>query len=99
MMSAAMINMSGVNFHGGSTNYYAVFTYAWSTSNHLIVRPLYYAMYVFAYATRGYPYFVPVSVESSVPTLLKSWAMVSTEDKTLRVLLLYKVSALLPPIL
>jgi hypothetical protein len=91
MMSQAAINMSGVNFHGGSTDTYAVFKFAWNTSQSLEIRPLYYGMYFFAYASRSKSVFVPVGVASSDGLLLKSWALLDQVDHTLRVVVLYKV--------
>jgi hypothetical protein len=87
----AMINMSGINFHNGEANYYNVFTYPWLEANYIEVKPLYYGMYLFAYATRTNSSFVNVTVTSTDGLYLKSWGLLDHTDQTLRVVTIYKV--------
>jgi len=90
LFTAASLNISGINFHTGSKNYYDVLSFGWTQSNHLITHPLYYGMYLFAYATRTKSSFINLNVVSSEGKYIKSWAVLDATDQTIRVVTLHK---------
>ena len=73
----------GINFHGGSGNYY--FPIAQTSSGTFEPRPLYYAMLLFAYAGRGS--LVPIHWQRIRPTFCEPSPAVRGTDEERRVLL------------
>jgi len=74
LFNLASIDVKGMNFHGGGEGPYTAIGYTSQNSTVPDVRPLYYAMWVFATATRSEPKILASKVTSSNP-MIKVWAL------------------------
>jgi len=86
MFNMAAVNILRINFHGGGEGYYTPIGYKSPTSEVPDVRPLYYAMWVFARVTS----YNAVILETNTKTtnnLIKTWAVRNTQGKVIVVVI------------
>eukprot|EP01088_Endostelium_zonatum_P013530 TRINITY_DN2818_c0_g1_i1.p1 TRINITY_DN2818_c0_g1~~TRINITY_DN2818_c0_g1_i1.p1 ORF type:complete len:499 (-),score=79.48 TRINITY_DN2818_c0_g1_i1:80-1576(-) len=73
MFNLAAVRVDSLNFHGGAGSPYTAISYPSASSNIPQVRPLYYAMWLFALTTNDYAELVKTEVTTS-NKFIKVWA-------------------------
>ncbi len=73
LFNLATAGVRAHNFHGGGSylGSYSAFVFANDTTEVVTVQPLFYAMHLFALATRDYPHTVSTSVQHSTNNAIK----------------------------
>ena len=73
LFNLAAVGMRGFNFHGGGSSLasYSAFVFANGSTERVTVQPLFYALHVFARATRDYPRIVYTEVQSTTNPAIK----------------------------
>eukprot|EP01121_Diplochlamys_sp_Union-15-3_P017437 TRINITY_DN6133_c0_g2_i1.p1 TRINITY_DN6133_c0_g2~~TRINITY_DN6133_c0_g2_i1.p1 ORF type:complete len:488 (+),score=105.79 TRINITY_DN6133_c0_g2_i1:32-1495(+) len=87
LLNLASVGVRGINFHGGPTGIYPPIIYDNSDPDIPTVRPLYYAMWVFASATRNHATFINATTTTSNQQI-KVWVVANGDSY--RVVIIHK---------